>query len=95
MTEAATNQPNSGIVTMTASYAYAYDLHEIRMSGATYKCFASDAYFEMKGQCFPAEEKDEQDYWTFNSSPDAKIIIVYGGGRDIYSGNIFPVDEQS
>lgn len=93
MTAAASNLPKSGTVTLTISYGY--DIHQITMSGRTYKRFQSGASFEVKGQGFPTEEGVEQDYWTFNSTPHAKIIVECDGGRDVYRGNEFTVDEKS
>lgn len=91
MKAATSNSPKSGTVILTISYGY--DVHQITLSGRTYKRFQSGSPFEMKGQGFPTEEGVEQDYWTFNSSPDARIIVECDGGRDVYRGNEFMVEE--
>lgn len=66
--------PRSGTVTITISYGY--DIHAITLSGRTYKRFQNGSVFEMKGQGFPTEDGTEQDFWTFNSIPDARIIYT-------------------
>lgn len=91
MTAHPQKSPKSGSVTLTISYGY--DIHQITMSGRTYKRFQNGVTFEMKGQGFPTEEGVEQDYWTFNNSPDARIIVECDGGRDVYRGNEYSAEE--